>query len=859
MNHDPRTPGSPAPFEDIKTFLREENRAIQERHAAGASGSEIVQRRTALIDRVLRGLYLRHADETPLPVLIAVGGYGRGELNPHSDIDIMLLCRDARERERATPLLYAFWDAGFDIGYSVRTTQECIDLAQSDLKIRTSLLESRLIAGDAALFASYLQRMEGDVFYRKPVDFIKEKMAERVNLRQKYGGSLYLREPNIKESAGGLRDFHTARWIAAARFRAHSFDALVESGIITQGQLISFRRSRDFLWRIRNEIHYLSGRKNDQLTFDLQETASRDFKFRNSSDLLAVERFMKTYFLHARTILEFSRTIADRALAAPRRSWFARSQTAGRFLIMGKTLLPAAETEFSGSPGRVFEAFGLVRERGLELSERLQHLIAGQRFSEDKRASPEEAKAFLALLDHFEGLADTLTLMRDMKVLGRYLPEFRAIQALARHDYYHTYTVDEHILQAIRRLEDVWTGRHPAAATLSDAIHEVRQRWLLTLSVLLHDLGKYFRNDHEQHGGEIAVRILDRLGIGGKDRERILFLVAHHVLMSTLSQRRELGDRKVIEDFSRVVGDRENLNYLYLLTFADMSAVHPGAYSPWKAVLLQELYLRTLAYFDRKGKGEFEGPIDLVKLQRQVASAGAGSLDEDILAGFLAAMPDHYLRATSIKRIARHAGMVARLPKEHLIIEHRHRPDRGYTELTICAYDAYGMFYRTAGILAAENLNVLRAQVYTARSGIMIDTFQITDADGTPLPHEEVWTTVKRELYDVLTGQRRPRVPGGMAAGISLPAAIETSVHFDNDTSASLTIIDITARDRIGLLYRITKTLYDLNLDIASAKITTEGVRAMDSFYVSDLTRSKIRDQERLEKIRQTLVAAVER
>ncbi|HEX2770212.1 MAG TPA: nucleotidyltransferase domain-containing protein, partial [Geobacteraceae bacterium] len=291
MNRNP----SVVPAGDIKAFLTEEESLIRSAHFGGAGGNEVVQRRTALIDRTLKDIYLPLTASTPMPVLIAVGGYGRGELNPFSDIDILFLCRDEQEREQAPRMLYALWDAGLDIGYSVRTVNECVDLSRNDTKIRSSLLESRLLAGDPARYREYLKQMQAEVFYRKPQSYITEKIAERNATRLKYGGSIYLREPNIKESAGGLRDFHSAGWLAFTRFRVSYFPELVTQGVITSGQFIAFLRARNFLWRLRNEIHYLSGRKNDQLTFELQDSAARDFNFRDSAHLLAVERFMKVY------------------------------------------------------------------------------------------------------------------------------------------------------------------------------------------------------------------------------------------------------------------------------------------------------------------------------------------------------------------------------------------------------------------------------------------------------------------------------------------------------------------------------------------------------------------------------------
>ena len=838
----------------IKAFLDEEDALIKAAHFTGAGGSEVVQRRTALIDRVLREVYSRLHATSPMPALVAVGGYGRGELNPHSDIDIMFLCRDETDRQRSPELLYLLWDAGLDIGYSARTVKECISLARQDIKIRTSLLESRLIAGDRDLYDAFSRNMHDEVFYWKASAFITEKISERSATRLKYGGSLYLREPNIKECEGGLRDLHTALWISFVHFRISSFGDLVNKGIITEGQYAVVLRSRNFLWRLRNEMHYLSGRKNDHFTFDLQEQAARDFHYRDSAHLLAVERFMKAYFIHARNIREFSSIVAEAVLPKPSRRWFERTLSLGPFKLAGRTLIPASEGMCQTHPELIMAAFEVAQSRHAVLSDNMRSHIRRCRIDDDLRSSAVAAKSFLAILDNPDGLGEILTLMKDLRFLGRYLPEFRAVQALARHDYYHKYTVDEHILLAIRSLQLLWTGNYPSLVTLSDAYRGLKKRWVLILAVLLHDLGKAYRYDHEHKGVELADKILARLGVNGEDRERILFLIRNHLVMTSLSQRRELTDRKVIADFAHMVRDRENLSLLYLLTYADISAVNPTAWTQWKAALLQDLYLKTLNHLDSSAQVAEKEQTRLITASVRIRNAAAGQFSPEEIDSFLVSMSEQYILTTSVHKVIDHIGMMKRLPGEHLVIQYRHYHEKGYTELTVCAYDAYGMFYRTAGAIAAKNLNILRAQVYTSRNGVMIDTFQVTAPDGTLCDYEDAWESVRSELYSVLMSGSRPPEPGLYVASHALPGAVTPAVEFDNETSDMFTIIDITARDRVGFLYQVTKTLYDLNLDIGSAKIVTEGPRVLDSFYVSDLLHKKIVDPLRLVTIKEALM-----
>ncbi|HUI45532.1 MAG TPA: [protein-PII] uridylyltransferase [Nitrospirota bacterium] len=841
----------------IRTMLQEENEVIRVAHFGGAGGSEIVQRRTGLIDRTLREAHARLSAAGTMPSLVAIGGYGRGELNPHSDIDIMLLCKDESDRKRSPQLLYLLWDAGLDVGYSVRTVKECAALARQDIKIRTSLLESRFVAGDPGLYDAFSETMRSEVFYWKAAEFIHEKIAERNATRRKLGGSVYLREPNIKEGEGGLRDFHTALWVSFVHFRISSLAELVARNVITEGQYAVFQRSRNFLWRVRNEVHYLSGRKNDHLTFDLQERAASDFHYRDSVHLFAVERFMKAYFLHARNVREFTSIVTEAVLPKPSRRWFERKLLIGPFSLIGKTLVPPADDICRDDMSLVLSAFEIAQTRHAVLSDHLKSLIRGCKIDDQARVSPSAAKTFLAILNNPDGLSETLSLMKELRFLGRYLPEFRAIQALARHDYYHLYTVDEHILLAIRSLQKLWTGNYPGLVTLSDAMRTLKKRWILFLAVLLHDLGKAFRHDHERAGAMLTETILTRLGIEGEDRQRVLFLVKNHLVMSTLSQRRELTDRKVMTDFIRLVQDRENLSLLYLLTYADISAVNPTAWTQWKAVLLQDLYLRTLDCIE---KSTLAGEEDKERLAAQIARIRTAAADKFTLRevdDFISVMSDQYFLYTSTRKVIYHMEMMRRLRDEQLVIDHRHYPERGYTELVVCAYDAYGMFYRTAGAIASKNLNILRAQVYTSKSGVMLDTFQITDADGKLCDYEPAWESVLGELRMTLKNKSRPAEPSLYGRRLQPAAAITPVVDFDNDTSESFTIIDISARDRVGLLYSVTKALYELSLDIGSAKIVTEGSRVMDSFYVTDYLHGKITEERRLEKIKETLMAVL--
>lgn len=838
------------------TGLHEEETLIRSAHFSGANGSEVVQRRTALIDRTLRDIHLHLCKSGPMPLQIAVGGYGRGELNPYSDIDVMYLYRSATERERAAEMLYRLWDESLNVGYSVRNLEECIELGRKDIKVRTSLMESRLISGDPVSYAHFLSVMRSEVFSWKTMSFIQEKIAERASVRRKYGGSIYLREPNVKEGFGGLRDIHTAFWIAAARFRIASIADIPAMGIVTPGQYRVLLRSRSFLWRVRNEMHYVSGRKNDHLTFDLQERSASDFGYRNSSHLLSVERFMKAYFIHAKNVSEFSSIVSAAVLR--KKGWLSfampvRTKRIGSFAVINRVLIQTSDDTFERLPVSAFEAFELMKNKRYVFSDRLKTLIRQMKVGDDLRMSREAAGRFIAMLDNPDRLSETLMLMKDLRFLGKFIPEFRAIQALARHDYYHMYTVDEHIMLAIRSLEDLWNGRFQGNRSLMDAMRNLPRRYILMLAVLLHDLGKAFRTDHEIRSAEAAERVLDRLGIGGDIKERVLFLVRNHSLMSSLSQRRELSDGKVMAHLAGLVKDRENLDMLYLLTYADISAVSPSSWTQWKAALLQELYIGTVEYLEWRRAVADDPQERFLRKIREVKKASQGLFTPGDVEEILSVLPKEYITATSPQKILLHMSMLKRLASEGLVISHRHVYEKGITELTVLAYDAYGMLSRTAGTLASKNLNIVRAKAFTTKNGVMIDTFHITDADGGLMAYEDTWASIEDDIRRALTGPYKP--PQFVYHSGEKPAIdVETSVEFDNVSSDIFTIIDITARDRVGLLYRISRTLYELNIDIASAKIATEGAKAMDSFYITDLLKNKITDPVRMKNIKEALL-----
>ncbi len=855
----------PPPPEDwdlaaFKAYLKEGQAAIRARHRAGASGREVLGLHTALMDGLVTTLFAlaeadffrQHLTVKERLAVVAVGGYGRGEMSPGSDVDIMFLypwkasvyVQTVTER-----VLYALWDLGLQVGNAVRRIGDAVKLSQADLTVRTAFLDSRFLTGDRSLFDEYLRVIRKEVLYKDVAGFIDEKLRELRQRHEKFGGSVYILEPNVKEGQGGLRDVHTALWIAKAKFKIAELKELKFKGVMTEREYALVERAIDFLWQVRNELHYRSGRKNDRLTFEHQEAIADALGFRATRRSLGVERFMRAYYLRALAITEFSERVIAHCRESRSRTrtlvgYLTQREVAPGFKLFNGELTVTRPGLFAERPAAMMEAFEHAARLGVPLSGYLEELIRQNlgRVDAAFRRDPEVNASFRRLLTLKRGVGSALRAMNRLHFLGLYVPEFGRLLCKMQHDVYHVYTVDEHLLKAVGQLRRLqkgeYTERFPQLSAIAD---EIERPDLLILGVFLHDIGKGHGHGHVPRGARIAVRVGTRMGYPPEDVEVLEFLALHHLTMSQLAQKRDLSDEKLVRGFARTVGTLERLKMLYLLTFADMRAVGPEVWTPWKGSLLQELYEKTAAVL-RDGH--------LVPGRPEERAA------------YFRTLPPRYLLINSAEEIAAHARVALGQGDRPLATSLTHRPDRGYSELVVSTLDMPGLFAKIAGVLAGHAVNILSAQIHTRRDGYALDIFQLTSPVGDVLADPRRWERVLADLEAAITGRlrvadlvarhRRPTLLSGRPR-----PKVATSVEIDNEASDAYTVIDVYAQDRIGLLYSITSALASLGLTIAISKITTKGDKAEDVFYVSDIFGQKITSPQRLEDIRTALERAI--
>ena len=833
--------------------------ALRQRLEAGASGAEIVAAQTTLIDQLLRVLLDRAAKVLyPLPnpttanrlSLVAVGGYGRGDLSPHSDIDILFLHPyklTGRSEQIIEHLLYMMWDLGFTVGHAVRSVSDCLRRAQEDMTIRTSVLESRRVWGDQALYDEFRQRFLAELVPGTEAEFVAAKMRERDVRHVRAGDSRYLLEPNVKDGKGGLRDLHVLFWIAKYLFRVERFGELVERGVLNQHEYDRFARAEDFLWRVRAHLHIVCDRAEDRLTFDRQPEIAVRMGYGPRRGNLAVERFMKHYFLAAKEVGELTRVFcavleAERLHSAPvHRSGTVSGPARDGLYVSGGRIAAVSEDTFIERPVRLVTIFRRAQIEGRDIHPATARLIhQGQGLiTAEVCDDPEANRAFRAILTDRRDPERILRMMNEAGVMGQFLPDFGRVVAQTQLDLYHVYTVDEHSIRAIGVLAAIERGDFadelPLASTL---IHQLRMRDVLYLALLLHDVAKGRGGDHSEIGAEIAREVATRLEFTPDEVETAAWLVRWHLLFSMTAFKRDPNDPRTVDDFVGRIRSLERLRLLLVLTAADITAVGPGRMTAWKASLLRMLYHRAEAVL--AGGREAEDREARVAKARQALRARLTDWTEADIAHFEARLPDTYWLSTDSGMQERHARLVQGGGRGPLV-ETRIDQAREATEMTLHTPDYIGLFAAIAGAMANSGTNIVDARVFTTNDGMAIDTIWIQAAGGGAIRDEERLERLEQSVVGALSGDDagagREDEKVFMAApppGRSAPIALEPHVLVDNGASRGFTVIEVSARDRPGLLYDITRTLSACGVSIGSAHISTVGSRAVDVFYVRD-------------------------
>ncbi|RNC69578.1 MAG: [protein-PII] uridylyltransferase [Desulfuromonadales bacterium] len=864
-----------------KHFLHHYREEIKAKHRSGAPGEVVVRDITAMADTLIRKLFrsitkdVGHAGRGREHLtLMAIGGYGRGELNPYSDIDLMFLYSgkdQARVEDIAQKLLYFLWDMRLDVGYSVRNLQDCVEMAASDLTVRTALLDARVLAGSRILFKEFEKVMLTQILSKRSDSFIKEKVAELRKRREKYGSSVYLLEPNVKESEGGLRDLHTALWVAKIKYKISDPRELIVKGVLTEEELLAYNEALSYLWRIRNELHFEAGRKNDQLTFDAQSSLARFFGYQDSGRTLAVEEFMRDYYLHATRVEHLSSSLISTCARREEGAlkiigYFIRRHVGeGFYIIKGELVIPD-ETMMEKEPARLMKIFEYAQKHGVAISVNVKSLIRRSlHLVNDKfRRNKEVNQSFFAILRSDKGASETLQLMHHLEFLNRFIPEFGHIYCKVQHDLYHIYTVDTHSLFAVDEIEKLLRGDHAKDLPLLTQIaREVDKRELLILGVLFHDIGKGEGGGHADKGADMIPTIARRMGLCKEDSERLEFMVRSHLLMAHIAQRRDLHDDKMIIQFARQMEKSENLKMLYLLTYADIKAVGTDVWTEWKAMLLQELYEKSFNVLER-GDFRLEARSDRVKkVKRKVLELIGEEFPVAAVKEELKAMTTRNLLSNPSQVIAAHVKLLLALEHEKIITRVDHEVEGGYSNFTICTLDVPGLFSMITGVMAANGINILGAQIHTSSNGKALDILQVNSPQGFVITDESRWKRLDEDIRQVLTGKVQV---AALVAKRQRPTLLTerakprfpSKVEIDNEVSSDYTVIDIITHDKVGLLYRITSALTDLGLYIGVSKISTKVDQVADVFYVKDIFGHKITNSDRLEEIRERLRRAVE-
>jgi [protein-PII] uridylyltransferase len=879
----PKLPPAPPELRlegDWGQAAREYLEAARERlfawHVAGASGTAVVQAFTAAVDALVHTLFQASVEEASQRfaqldqrfALVAQGGYGRAELNPYSDLDLLFLYPHKGEpfiEYVAERILYTLWDARLTVGNALRNVRECLRLAASDFKVKTALLDARLVCGDQALYEEFSQRMEKEVLSRNAERFFAEVLAEIAARHHRYGDSVYLLEPQIKEGQGGLRELHSALWMAKVKFKTNRLAELVQKGILTEREREEVEQAREFLFRVRNSLHFLARAHQDQLTFDYQERIAALLGYEDSAHLKGVEQFMRAYYLSAATLDRFAADMIERCVRRSR-SYFPFSWARVRRIRPGVTiahdLLSIAGPELlQEDPSNFVRIFLDAQRHEVKISRATKRLLREHLHLLDDtwRSHPSTVEAFFQIL-RGRNVADTLREMHQAGVLGAFLPEFGALTCMVLHDVYHIYTVDEHSLRAVQELEWLRAGKYrEAVPLLTHVMRDIDRVDLLLLGMLLHDIGKGRGGGHSERGAAMCDGIAARLHLNPDEAAQVKFLVAQHLNMSHLAQRRDIHDPRLIIDFARRVETLDNLKRLYLLTFADMRAVGPKIWNSWHDMLLAELYLRTAEVFEREAFVEEDYRDRAARVRQRVAAAS--TVPEAIRERFLAGMPERYFLSTPEETILHHLELY-RDYQDHpgdVVCSVRHFRERAFSEWTVVTADRPGLFSMITGVLLAEGMNILTANIHTSTAGVAVDVFRISHGDHpetVTLP--ERWSRAEANLRHVLQGsldveelvaRTRPR--------LGLPRRytpkVPTQIEVDNQVSDHYTVLDVYTHDRVGLLFTITNTLYHLGLSIHLAKITTNVDQVLDVFYVTGPDGKKIVAPAELERIRSVL------
>ena len=855
---------------------------LKDRH-----GRRCAERLCFVQDEIVRILYsasLRHLYQTSIPhgaermAVVATGGYGRGLMAPESDIDLLFILpykQTAWGEQVAEAILYCLWDMGLKVGHATRSVDESIRQARGDMTIRTAILETRFLTGDRPLYDELVARFDREVVQGTAAEFVTAKLAEREERHRRAGQSRYLVEPNVKDGKGGLRDLHTLFWIAKYVYRVRATEELLERGVFDAQEYRTFSRCADFLWSVRCNLHFIAGRGEERLSFDLQREIAVRLGYTSHPGLQDVERFMKHYFLIAKDVGNLTAILCakledQQAKPAPVLSrMMARFRPSSNrlrvpgsddFIVDNNRINLAANDVFRHDPVNLIRIFRLAQKNNLAFHpDAMRNVTRSLKLVDSKlRENPEANRLFMEILTSNDAEI-VLRRMNETGVLGHFIRAFGRVVSMMQFNMYHHYTVDEHLIRCIGFLQEIERGGNEEFVLATDLVRKIRpeHRPLLYVATLLHDIAKGRPEDHSIAGARVARRLCPRLGLSPGDTELVAWLIEEHLTMSTVAQSRDLSDRRTIENFAAVVQSVEQMKLLTILTTADIRGVGPGVWNGWKAQLLRTLYYET--------EPVLTGGFSEVNRARRVAAAQAEfraaftEWSEPQVNAYIERHYPAYWLKVELPRKIRHARFIkgAEDAGHELAINVGFDEARGVTELTILATDHPWLLSIIAGACASAGANIVDAQIYTTTDGRALDTIAISREYDRDEDEARRARRIGDMIEDVLEGRLRlPEAVARRAQRTGRVSAFEVrpEVTINNQWSELYTVIEVSGLDRPGLLYQLTTTLSKLNLNINSAHVATFGERARDVFYVTDLMGAQITAPTRQAAIRAALL-----
>ncbi|TMG95191.1 MAG: [protein-PII] uridylyltransferase [Betaproteobacteria bacterium] len=821
----------------LKAGVQAERAALQTRFRETADGPMVLREHRRLVDRVLKDMWRQLRLPAPL-ALLAVGGYGRGELYPHSDIDVLVLLQDSASAGLATQiekLVGRLWDTGLELSHSVRTVAECVEEARKDVTVMTSLLEARQLAGNRGLFARF-DRARKDCLDAQV--FFKAKRLEQEQRHTKFQDSPYSLEPNLKEAPGGLRDLQVILWITQACGLGNSWAELAQRGLITPEEARQAHRHHRLLQNLRVRLHYAAARREDRLLFDFQESLARELGYSATAHRRAGEQLMQSYFRAAKAVTQLNTILLQNVGAEifPARD-SDRAKISEKFRRVGELLEAHPADLFDREPTAILESF-LIMQQHSELKGMTAQTLralwrARARIDAAFRSDPRNRATFLSLLQQPRGIVHEFRRMNQYGILGRYLPAFRRIVGQMQHDLFHVYTVDQHILTVVRNVRRFtmleFAHEYPLCSRL---IASLERHWLLYIAAIFHDIAKGRGGDHSQLGKLEARRFCREHGLPAEDTQLVEFLVAHHLTMSSVAQKQDLSDPEVVRRFADVVGTERRLVALYLLTVADIRGTSPKVWNAWKGKLLEDLF-RATQHFLKGGKLEadqyIQGKQDEAK--RLLRLYGLSDTVQDALWRHLDV--PYFLRHDA-QEIAWHTRLLHhRESADKPVVKARLSPAGEGLQVMIYVPDQPDLFARISGYFGSVGFSIVDAKIYTTRHGYALDTFQVMDIGSVPHPRDMI-AQIESELADWLANQvPLPQPVQGRVSRRVKHFPIAPEVRIVPDEKGQYHSLSITAGDRPGLLYAIALVLSRYGVSLHTAKIATLGERAEDVFVVS--------------------------